>query len=518
MSDAVFTGQQGSQGRQGMRGRPGVQGGRGAGGAGAQGFQGFQGGAGAQGFQGAAGGAGAQGFQGAAGGGGAQGFQGAAGSGAQGAQGGAGSQGNQGFQGAAGSGAQGFQGAAGGAGAQGAQGLYGGDSLAWNYITTVGNSDPGTSNLKFDNAVPSSSGNMYVNTTPTGHGSPSNWITWLQTGDRFKVVAIGNANIYVTGSVNSVAANTGYRAFGFTVTGSNGTFTNNLPVFLTVAAKGNQGAQGAQGAQGFQGSISDWGDEDPSDFGAVPGGDDTTAELTWTDHVGALYEKTFRIDNSTVGPSGPWTFVADSSVDAESYSDNGLDPGIHYYYRLRGKFGPIYSGALFTDVTTTGVPYDVSPVERSCASASAGAWTISSPGTDLLASDNAQAHYDFNGDTAEFEAYVTGYNIPPDATIVGIEVKVEKTGSGGDSEILDTNITLLKAGVAVGENKASLTPWPPSDSTPFTYGGPSDLWGTSWVPSDFAAINFGLQHGAGSAGLCGGDVDYVKITVYFTRP
>ena len=135
--------------RTGDQGTQGVQG--------TQGFRGFQGDLGLQGVQGVQGTDGLQGYRG---------FQGDVGNtgaqGIQGVQGTFGIQGDVGLQGDSGAtGAQGIQGVQGGQGLQGLQGLqgeqgeYGGLTFQWNFVNnTIGGTDPGTNNFKFNNANP----------------------------------------------------------------------------------------------------------------------------------------------------------------------------------------------------------------------------------------------------------------------------------------------------------------------------------------------------------------------------
>jgi hypothetical protein len=107
-----------------------------------------------------------------------------------------------------------------------------------------------------------------------------------------------------------------------------------------------------------------------------------------------------------------------------------------------------------------------------------------------------------------------GFAIPSYHTILGISVRVKKSGSGAG--LTDLTTKLRKAGVAVGTNKASATAW--AALANFTYGtGTTDLWGAAWTPADINAANFGFQISAqnnsgGAARTASGD--YVEVTVY----
>lgn len=113
-----------------------------------------------------------------------------------------------------------------------------------------------------------------------------------------------------------------------------------------------------------------------------------------------------------------------------------------------------------------------------------------------------------------------GFAVPGGATIYGIQVSVKKAGPIGS--ISDSSIQLLKAGVATGDDKADTsTAWPASLTT-FSYGGSSDLWGSTWTSTDVNAATFGVQFAAqiqpGSGfdfSTATADVDSVTITISY---
>ena len=114
-----------------------------------------------------------------------------------------------------------------------------------------------------------------------------------------------------------------------------------------------------------------------------------------------------------------------------------------------------------------------------------------------------------------------GFSIPSGATIDGIVVEIERKGTNfGSQKCYDDILKLIKGGAYVGSNKADTsTAWPSSDAYA-TYGGASDLWGTTWTDSDINSANFGV--GLSTRMTCDGkngvasNVDHVRITVYYT--
>jgi hypothetical protein len=90
------------------------------------------------------------------------------------------------------------------------------------------------------------------------------------------------------------------------------------------------------------------------------------------------------------------------------------------------------------------------------------------------------------------------------------------TTAGSVGALKDNNVQLLKAGVAVGSNKASATTYGTSAST-VTYGNSADLWGTTWTATDLNASNFGLRFSAKNvaAASATASIDYITVTVTY---
>lgn len=81
--------------------------------------------------------------------------------------------------------------------------------------------------------------------------------------------------------------------------------------------------------------------------------------------------------------------------------------------------------------------------------------------------------------------------------------------------VVDLDVTLLKAGVATGDNKATATTWPTVAGTA-SYGGAADGWNASLTPADVNAVNFGVQLSASAnGGATTANVDFIQITVTY---
>ena len=112
-----------------------------------------------------------------------------------------------------------------------------------------------------------------------------------------------------------------------------------------------------------------------------------------------------------------------------------------------------------------------------------------------------------------------GFSIPTSATINGITVQINKFA---DNDITDADVYLVdNTGTKVGTNKKITAYfWPANELAPQTYGGSSDLWGTTLTPSIINSSNFGLQlkgyFGSYTKFNYGVNVSWVKITVNYT--
>ena len=122
--------------------------------------------------------------------------------------------------------------------------------------------------------------------------------------------------------------------------------------------------------------------------------------------------------------------------------------------------------------------------------------------------------------TATFSLEATNFsmNVPADATIDGIEVTIERRNFVTVDVGIDQFVRLMKSvPTQVGDNLASLVLWTVPDVI-ITYGGPTELWGTTWTPAEVNSSGFGVAlsalHGAKvDQGML---VDHFQIKVYFS--
>ncbi len=157
------------------------------------------------------------------------------------------------------------------------------------------------------------------------------------------------------------------------------------------------------------------------------------------------------------------------------------------------------------------------------------AWT--NPGNILLDDGNYATALDVTPGaiTHYLEGTQYGFSIPPAATINGITVTIGRysTGTGGAPPIYvirDSVVSLLKTGAVAGDNKANtIDNWPAfgAANAAATYGGPADLWGTTWTPAEINATNFGVALSATNSSSTNNrtaGVDYISVEVTYTIP
>lgn len=155
-----------------------------------------------------------------------------------------------------------------------------------------------------------------------------------------------------------------------------------------------------------------------------------------------------------------------------------------------------------------------------------GPWVT--PG-NILATDGNEALSStlltVNAITDRLIATRFNFAIPATATILGIEVQINRAISDLDpsSNIVDHQISLFKNAVLQPTNKANLLlPWPVGAPVVEVYGGPTDLWGTTWTPAQINASNFAVGIVARRFQLTGGDrfarVEDVRVRIYWFDP
>lgn len=106
------------------------------------------------------------------------------------------------------------------------------------------------------------------------------------------------------------------------------------------------------------------------------------------------------------------------------------------------------------------------------------------------------------------------FAIPPTATIAGITAEIKMRQTGGAT---DYRVRIVKANAATGTNQAAGGGPAVSGTLAYrTFGGPANLWGTTWTPADINNTGFGVGYAVKqTSGSPTVYVDAVRITVYY---
>lgn len=109
-----------------------------------------------------------------------------------------------------------------------------------------------------------------------------------------------------------------------------------------------------------------------------------------------------------------------------------------------------------------------------------------------------------------------GFSILSGATITGIQVNMIR--ERGSPDVQEVRVSLVKTGSVIQTaNKSIGAIW--ASHLSVTFGGPTDLWGTTWSPADVNAAGFGAVVAVKNPGVnndAQGTVDDLTITVYYT--
>ena len=105
--------------------------------------------------------------------------------------------------------------------------------------------------------------------------------------------------------------------------------------------------------------------------------------------------------------------------------------------------------------------------------------------------------------------------IPSGATINGILVEIERHYANG--AVADYDVCLTKDGsTRAGDDKSTGAAFPAADAIT-SFGGSTDLWGTTWTEAEINATTFGVLYKMqATANNADGYVDFIRVTVYYT--
>lgn len=103
--------------------------------------------------------------------------------------------------------------------------------------------------------------------------------------------------------------------------------------------------------------------------------------------------------------------------------------------------------------------------------------------------------------------------VPLDATVTGYQLTLMRS-CNLLSAAQDVTVQTLKAGVAVGDNKAAAGTWPTSDAEQL-YGADGDLWGWTPMPADINDALFGFRISVSALLGVTPQIDHASLTVWY---
>lgn len=253
-----------------------------------------------------------------------------------------------------------------------------------------------------------------------------------------------------------------------------------------------------------------------------------TATVSWNGLYGRpssvsasmLFADYGRLDTTCGVRSGVWNFPI-----AHSYLFGTL-PGL---YDTSGAYTltdiDVLNGNLFATVNESISPLPSEGPRSAGAIAndtSVGNVIWNAPGNASVSNGSYATASLSSGDRSEYLlASNFGFSIPNGATILGIEVDVERKASSNTNTVRDNDVRIVHSNGSFGSvNKAHATNWPTSEAYA-TYGASSDLWNeTDWSASVIDDPNFGVVFSAmafAGANPRTASVDDIRITVTYTR-
>jgi hypothetical protein len=126
------------------------------------------------------------------------------------------------------------------------------------------------------------------------------------------------------------------------------------------------------------------------------------------------------------------------------------------------------------------------------------------------------------GTTHYLYARSFNFSVPPNASVCGIEVAVERRKQSGGSSgavVRDYSVELV-SGSMVSSNYAQSLAWTDTDRV-VVYGSSNNLWGKTWTPAAINHSSFGvnltvtMQAGATPANLSA-EIDHIYVIAYYS--
>jgi uncharacterized protein DUF6701 len=253
----------------------------------------------------------------------------------------------------------------------------------------------------------------------------------------------------------------------------------------------------------------------------------STPTFTWSTVIDPDGDTvTYDVQADASGCSFASPEMSQTSLASPSFTPGTALPNATYCWRARAvdQWGAASSWSTTRQVVINAPLSETqSPAAGACTN-QAGIGSVAWANTgNAVSSNNSYATATVDGSTTNYLRCLSyGFNIPAGATILGIEVNVERKSSrtqNGGSE--DAAMRLVKGGTIQTTDRSSGTTYTTGDVVE-THGSPTDLWGTTWAAAEINAANFGAAFAATKANGGGNShaisVDHIQITVYYSIP
>lgn len=263
---------------------------------------------------------------------------------------------------------------------------------------------------------------------------------------------------------------------------------------------------------------------------------DQTVNCTFNNKPNAI----LKINKTTTNSDGTFTyniynsttpFRASASITTSSNTGStqvAIDPGQHIVvtensqtgWKLNsnscsGPFTINKNSSTISNETTIGTATWVNP---SAAASSDDSHTTA----NLSDTNNSSESYAISN---YLQLTNFGFNIPSNSIIKGIEIEIERKGTGlNNGNVVDNKISIVKDGRIGLVNRAHLLEFWGKDDATTHYGSGTDLWGVTLKPGDINSAEFGVVISAGlvkddntNSGSATANIDNVKVTVTYIR-